>query len=216
MKQFEVVYLDETHMDDILALQEKVIPLLADPEFLQPLSKEEFTAILRSDKLMAGIFEKGRLIAFRAMCDPGNDEEHLGLDIGLAEDELPSVLYSEISAVDPEFRGNGLQTYLGNWLMARMDGRWRYMCTTVAPLNIPSLKDKFALGMKIGGLKRKYGGKLRYILYKPLQGDGFAKTAEMQAVEMADIDAQKKLLAEGWIGGGMEQRGEVWFTLYAK
>ena len=87
------------------------------------------------------------------------------------EDEWPLVLYSEISNVDPDFQGNGLQVLLGKVLMKEVDPqRFRYICTTVAPFNIASLKDKFAHGMQIVALKVKYGDLLRYILMKDLTG----------------------------------------------
>ena len=38
------------------------------------------------------------------------------------------------------------------------------MFRTVAPFNIPSLKDKFAQGMEVAALKEKYSGSMRYVL----------------------------------------------------
>ena len=48
--------------------------------------------------------------------------------------------------------------------------RYRYLFATVAPFNIASLKDKFALGMHIISLEKKYGNLLRYTLMKDLRG----------------------------------------------
>src|SRR5690606_9485680 len=98
-----------------------------------------------------------------------NEEGHLGIDAGVPITELSTVIYSEISNVDPHFRGNNLQVLLGEILMQEVDRqRFRYVCTTVAPFNIASLKDKFAHGMEIVALKVKYGDLLRYILMKDL------------------------------------------------
>lgn len=212
-----LVLLAEDQLPEVLALQERVIAVLDQPEFLEPLAVEEFVYILRGNGMMAGAYVDDRLIAFRAMLDPGEDDEHLGIDAGIASDELSNVLYSEISGVDPDFRGHGLQTALGKWLMEHVESdRYRYICTTVAPLNIPSLKDKFALGLRIKALKYKYGNKLRYILFKDLQKPFPVKSIQLQPVLMKDIEYQQQLLNDGWIGERIELQDGEWYVHYIK
>lgn len=213
--QITIELLTERQLPELMALQEKVITFLERPEFLQPLTKEEFLNILNGNGMLAGAFKEGRLIAFRAMLNPGDDDEHLGTDIGIPQQELSSVLYSEVSCVDPEFRGNGLQTILGRWLLEKVQD-YRYVCTTVAPFNIPSLKDKFALGMAIGALKMKYGQKLRYVLWKDLQQETSVVIQEEQAVPMEETRCQQTLIREGWTGVRLEQRADAWYTVYVR
>ncbi|WP_140392755.1 N-acetyltransferase [Virgibacillus dakarensis] len=166
---FHVIQLTIDDLPLILQLQTKVENALVSNTFLSPLSRKEFTRILTGKGFMLGVFIDEKLIAFRAMLQPEMDEEHLGLDAGLPEAELPKVIYSEISNVDPEYRGNGLQKYMGQILMNEIDyEKFRYVCATVAPMNIPSIKDKFSLGLEIVALKEKYQGKLRYIFIKDL------------------------------------------------
>jgi hypothetical protein len=76
---------------------------------------------------------------------------------------------------------------------------------TVAPFNIPSMKDKFSLGLRIGALKEKYGGKLRYIFYKELHRS-WQPTAVAQDVPMEDRGRQVELLQAGWIGTRQQSR----------
>lgn len=215
--QASLLLLTEDQLPEVLSLQERIISVLDQPEFLQPLTEEEFKYILRGNGMMAGAYIDDRLIAFRAMLDPGEDEEHLGIDAGVAQDELSSVLYSEISGVDPDFRGHGLQTILGKWLMEHVESeRYRYICTTVAPFNIPSLKDKFALDLRIKALKVKYGNKLRYILFRDFKEPFKETTSEQQSVPMKNIEQQQQLLKDGWIGEHIEQQDSEWFVLYTK
>lgn len=199
-------------LDTILALQKKVIAALTTESFLQPLSEEEYRYILDGNGLMIGAFSGPELIAFRAMLEPeSDDEEHLGKDACLPEEEWSRVLYSEISNVDPSFRGNGLQTILGKMLLDKIDStRFRYICTTVAPFNIASLKDKFSLGFRIVALKQKYGTLLRYILMKESKPQIASDDLERQNVEMGDIEGQQAFLGAGWIGVGMTRNGEKW------
>ena len=208
--------LTEEQLPEVLALQERVISALDQPEFLEPLSEEEFLYIVRGNGMLAGAFVDDRLIAFRAMLDPGEDDEHLGIDAGIPPDRLSCVLYSEISCVDPDFRGHGLQTIMGKWLMEHVDSdRYPYICTTVAPFNIASLKDKFALGLRIKALKVKYGTKLRYILFKDLQESGRRYGDDRQVVAMKDTIRQQELLASGWIGIRIEERSGEWHVEFA-
>src|SRR5690625_4094941 len=103
------------------------------------------------------------------MLKPELDEEHLGIDAGLSQEDLPQVIYSEITIVDPDYRGNGLQNYMGKLVMKEIDrDKFYYVCATVAPMNIPSIKDKFSLGFQIVALKEKYEGMLRYVFMRDL------------------------------------------------
>ncbi|WP_303968895.1 GNAT family N-acetyltransferase [Sporosarcina ureae] len=215
--QSSLSLLTEDQLPEVLALQERVIAVLEQPEFLQPLTEEEFIYILHGNGVMAGAYVDDRLIAFRAMLDPGEDDEHLGIDVGVAQKELTSVLYSEITCVDPAFRGHGLQTILGKWLMEHIESeRYRYICTTVAPFNIPSLKDKFALDLQIKALQVKYGNKLRYILFRDLQKPFKEATSEQQSVPMQAIERQQQLLLNGWTGTRIEKHDNEWQVLYVK
>ncbi|MFS0688409.1 GNAT family N-acetyltransferase [Sporosarcina sp. 179-K 8C2 HS] len=208
--------LAENDLEEIMDLQEKVIASLTVTSFLQPLSEEEFSFILNGNGSMIGAFHADRLIAFRAMLEPEIDEHHLGKDAGLPDSELPSVLYSEITNVDPEYRGNSLQRILGEILMENVDTeRHRYVFTTVAPFNIASLKDKFALGMHIISLEKKYGNLLRYTLMKDLRAP--EKLGNLNVVvDMSDVMEQQSLLNDGWIGVGLEEDDGTWKVKFQK
>lgn len=216
--KIDVIQLSVDHLDEILVLQKKVIASLTTGAFLQPLKQEEFLAILQGKGMMIGAYYEDQLIAFRAMLEPEVDEEgHLGLDVGVPIDELSTVIYSEISNVDPDFRGNNLQVLLGEVLMLEVNRqRFRYVCTTVAPFNIASLKDKFVHGMEIVALKVKYGDLLRYILLKDLTLNLREGVTASCKVLMADIVQQQSYLQDGWRGTAIEQVENEWFVHFEK
>ncbi|MFJ7469155.1 GNAT family N-acetyltransferase [Peribacillus frigoritolerans] len=208
-KRYEVRKLMLEDLTDVLQVQEQVIHHLTDKGVLQPLSKEEFQFILEGNGLMIGAFVSDELIAFRALLAPPIDEEHLGRDFGLMESELSKVIYQEISNVLPAYRGNKLQQILAMLIMKELNKQecpYRYVCCTVAPFNIPSLKDKFAQGMEIAALKEKYGGQLRYIFVKELSEVDVSPWQEIQIIEMNDIESQQGFIAKGWRGFKMEER----------
>ncbi|WP_419954496.1 GNAT family N-acetyltransferase [Neobacillus niacini] len=219
---FKVRRLVAEDLIEILEVQKQVVQAMESPGILQPLTEDEYQYILEGKGLMIGAFAGNKLIAFRALLIPPIDEDHLGRDIGLPDHELPKVLYQEISNVLPNFRGNHLQKTLATVIMDELGSEvqpFRYICCTVAPFNIPSLKDKFAQGMQIAALKEKYGGNLRYIFVKNL------KEAEEQTIPyresititMGDIETQQQLLAQGWRGIQMEKaEGTRWVVSYSR
>lgn len=203
------MYMKRLHLEnleEIERVQKRVLDSLPEKNTLQPLSTEEFLFILNDNGLMVGAFAEGELVAFRALLVPEIDAEHLGRDFGLAEEELGDVIYQEISAVLPDFRGNRLQQKLAEVVMKelpKLNKRFRYVACTVAPMNIPSLKDKFTQRMHIAALKSKYDGLERYILVKDLEQANADYSTHM-TVPIDDLHKQKELLKEGYVGIGFQ------------
>ncbi|MDF9614782.1 MULTISPECIES: N-acetyltransferase [Bacillus cereus group] len=216
---FHVTLLSLEHIEQILLLQNVVVEALEDKSRLQPLSQEEFQYILEGNGMMIGAFIENELIAFRALLVPPIDDEHLGLDIGLPESELHRVIYQEISNVHPNWRGNGMQKILATVIMDELqkeDSKYDYVCCTVAPFNIPSLKDKFAQGMKIAALKEKYGGSMRYVFVKELREDNERDWTDIKSVPMNNAGGQQALLSEGYRGYKMEKMDEDFVVKFGR
>ena len=206
-------------LEDILAVQKQVVSEMADKSVLQPLAEEEFKYILEGNGLMIGAFVSDDLIAFRALLVPVMDEEHLGRDIGLEGEELKKVIYQEISNVLHEYRGNKLQMTLAILIMQelnKLEVQYRYVCSTVAPFNIPSLKDKFVQGLEVAALKEKYNGMLRYVFVKDLAKPENRLWDEVITIPMEDTTAQQEKIAEGWRGFQIEKEKETWYVYYGK
>ena len=207
--------LTESDLHIIQAVQADVCAALENPAILQPLSDEELLNILRGNGVMIGVFVSERLVAFRALLKPQIDEdEHLGADVGA--NDFSRVLYQEISNVHPEFRGHGLQKLMARWIMDEVNlAHYDWICATVMPYNIASLKDKFAQGMYVYALKWKYGGKLRYVFGKDLNGNREFTSASVH-VSMGDTEKQEQLLADGFVGTSMQHVDEDWLVEYRK
>ena len=219
LKGRDPFYIRKLHiedLEDILFVQKEVTQTLENRNYLAPLTKDQYEHILLDGGSMVGVFADGRLVAFRATLIPGEDDEHLGHDIGLDALEHTSIIYQEISNVSPFYRGHRLQNIMAKVLMEQSRlSDFRYVCATVAPFNIPSLKDKFAQQMEIAALKRKYGGVLRYIFVKSLHEEGF-NYEEEKVISMHDTVTQQTLLADGWRGTGMSDSPNGWFVHYRK
>ena len=207
--------LTEADLSSIQAVQADVCAALENPAILQPLSDEELLNILSGNGVMIGVFASEQLIAFRALLKPQiNEDEHLGADVGAKD--FSRILYQEISNVHPGFRGHGLQKLMARWIMDEVDlAHYDWICATVMPYNIASLKDKFAQDMYVYALKWKYGGKLRYVFGKDLNGNR-EFTSDSIHVSMGDTEKQQQLLADGFVGVTMEQVDGDWFVEYRK
>lgn len=209
--------LSVAQLQSILSLQKTVIEALPDQRVLQPLSEEEFLFILNGNGLMIGLFDQGELIAFRALLAPPVDAaDHLGKDFRLSGKELANVIYQEISVVHPDYRGQNLQKKMASFIMKELETAehpYRYVCCTVAPFNIPSLKDKFAQGMKIVSMKAKYGGHLRYTFMKEI-GQTATRYSHAISVPMADTERQQELLGQGMYGVGMALEKKEWVLFF--
>ncbi len=166
-------------LEDVLELQDLVYEDLEEKEVLETIGRNEFIEMIEQGFII-GVFKADGLKAVRAMyIPPIDDPEHLAVDGGV--EDRTQVIYSEITFIHPEERGQGLQTKLGHELIekVRADGRFKYVFTTVMPTNVPSLKDKLRLGFKIINTRYLYGGKLRHVLQlnleHPLEAAGEAK-----------------------------------------
>ncbi|WP_246569588.1 GNAT family N-acetyltransferase [Lentibacillus saliphilus] len=216
---FKVRQLELDDLEAILTLQDAVKQTLDNPKQLQPLTSQEAHHMLSGHGYMVGTFVDDRMIAFRAMLVPPiDDPEHLGTDAGIEKQNLSQVMYSEISVVHPDYRGNRLQTYMGKIVMAHVDrNRFRYVATTVAPFNIPSLKDKLALGMEIIALKEKYNGKLRYVLFRDFATDDIQKSVtDTKTVAMEETERQQQLLKDGYKGVSIQKVDGTFAVTYQK
>lgn len=215
---YQVRQLYQDDIPSLITLQHKAIEVLDNPDTLQALSTEEFEYILRGNGLIVGAFSEGLLIGFRALLVPKVDEEHLGLVLGL-ENKLETIIYQEISVVHPIYRGNQLQQKLAYLIMEVLQEKehpYQYVCATVAPHNIASLKDKFNQGMQIGALIEIYNGKLRYVFVKKIGEVEEQPWEEVKRVPTFETSLQKKLIDEGWHGFGLVQDDDSFSVKYGR
>jgi len=207
-------------LNEILNLQKTVYEKLIDKSKLACLSEEEFHHILSGHGLMIGVYVDDVLIATRALLDPGNDPDHLGLAIGLEKSELDKVIYQEISFVHQDYQGNGLQKIMASLIMqelSKTSHSYKYICATVAPDNIPSLKDKFAQNMEIKALVTIYDEKQRYVFAKKLiDVENKQNMTHETNIKFTNLSEIKKHLHLNWNGIELFQRNNEYYIKFIK
>ena len=130
---------------------------------------------------VAACTEDGRLAGMLLMDFPGLSEDNLGWDAGIPETELPRVCLMETAAVLPEHRGHGLERRMLLFAEAHLEGSsFRYLMTTISPDNPASLRSAERCGYRVLMTKEKYGGHLRHILMKPVNGGRLPEGTAME------------------------------------
>lgn len=166
------------------------------PALVKPESRAFLQGLLEGRGRVDGAFHHEALVAYGVLQHdllPADDPRPvLGLAPGRPVRKLAG------AAVDPAWRGQGLQRMLIQRRMARAEGA--VLFATAAPGNIASWRSLTACGFAVRALQYRYGGHARYLLaYVPgecwVPGDGLA-----QEWPLDTIPAQEQLLAQGWRG----------------
>lgn len=98
---------------------------------------------------------------------PGLDEDNLGRDIGMNQQQLNQVVHMESAVVHPEYRGNGLQLAMLKYAEGLIDkSKYKYFCATVSPDNPWSYRAFENNGYQLKITKEKYAGLMRRIYVK--------------------------------------------------
>ncbi len=119
-----------------------------------------YKAMVKESGIIAGVF----VVTF-----PGRQEENLGWDMGLPEEELEKVAHMESVAILPEYRGNGLQYALMQAAEKELRQRgYGYLMCTIHPENVYSKENAIRQGYEVVMTKEKYGGLVRDILLKKI------------------------------------------------
>ena len=202
MHQCSINLLSIGDIEAVLHVQSETVRHLNDSSIYYPDSREVFEASLSNDGLIVGCLVNGQLVAFRSIWFPRSRPENLGLDIGMSDPlQLSQVAHLERACVLPEFTGNRLQMRMTRHAinLARENNSFRYLFSTVAPMNYASMQDKFSVDMLIVKLVKKYEDYYRYIFYKDimksLQTNVF-DPASLIFTNGDDISAQVNLLRQ--------------------
>lgn len=197
---YDIKLLNENHLDQILYLQEIVIKNLSDPTIYYAEPTQFFRRQIAIQKSVIGLFQKKQLVGFHMASFPGLNEENLGADVGIKQEDLLHVAQLGPIAVHPDHRKRGLLSKLvERHLQVIREMGYRHICVTVAPNNYPSIKVFIDSGFVIKQVKLKFGNLLRYILYlaldKPLKQLKYSVR-----IPNTDIESQKYIMGLGFYG----------------
>lgn len=207
----DIVRLGPSRLSELMEVQKVVCEHLPNPELYFPVSEREMLELLGSDAICVGAQQGTRLVGFFGVLFMGNRAGNVGEDLGLAPHELSLVAYFKAVNVLPEYRGIGLQARMTKALFMQLGvgGQvsdespglppLKWLCSTVSPLNVPSLKTFLEHGFWVAGLKPKYLGYQRCILIRQIADTQHGHNESVVA-SLQDYQEQKELLRSGMIG----------------
>lgn len=203
--------LTEAQQAEVVQLQNQVVDHLQDKSILQALTHEEWQYIFSDKGLIIGAFVDEQCVAIRAVLQPPLADEYMGEHCYVTPEQRPYIMYQEISFVHPKMTGNGLQQKLAQTIMQEMDTTVvKYVTTTVAATNIPSLLDKFRQQMVATAYEEIYEGKMRFVLVKRTDNAPLLTLGETEVMPFTDIAIVQQRLRTAWCITGIEQIDTTW------
>ena len=158
----------ESDLSDIMELQQKIFDGLSDPGLYSIVEAEEILESLREDFCYAVFFE-GRMAAFTMMIGNRISHRNYGTYVGYPEERLPDCVSMEITIVDNDLRGYGLQRFFVEMREEEaLKHGAREAFVTISPDNKHSLNNFIVSGYEVVETRPLYGGSMRHILRKYL------------------------------------------------
>lgn len=125
------IYIRKAEMNDvdrIERIQQRALEILVNPEELDSVPIDELTEDIRQGWMAVAQID-GVIGAFRTMHMPV--EDYLGPYAGINDAKAAGLIYSDITIVDPDFRGMSLQRKLGEWLFKEVAPYYNVIMATV-------------------------------------------------------------------------------------
>lgn len=214
---FSIRKLSVEDVDEMLELEAEIIAGLEDSDAFSPDEKKDIIDDLGRGAMIFGVFVKNNLKAYRYISFPKRNKANYGRDLGMNGKELDNVVNFTTTIVHPDYRGNRLQRKTMKYALEELkESEYRYLIATISPLNYYSLKNMIRSGFVIKKIKLKYGkisdeidGKIRYILLRDTKDDLRKKYRRTIVVNNTEIDLQKNLIKNGYIGYDVDELDEL-------
>lgn len=220
--EYTMMFLDESNLKEILALQAFVHANIRDHRLFVPDSGDflkKFVLPPTRGKAI-GVYVEDELIAFRTISFPGNSTSNLGRELNLVSSQLLKVVHLESTVVHPLYRGNRLQArILVPSLNYIKESGYEHVLVTISPYNYPSLSTIMKAGFTIKALKSRggvYRGKVRFLLGKNLLEVSPPQYNETLSIIQSSISKQQNVIEKGYVGFGLQKDPLGYHVLYGK
>ncbi|WP_456249811.1 GNAT family N-acetyltransferase [Longispora urticae] len=199
--------LEPTDLGLLLELQERVRSGLADPGVFQTSTPEFLSYCLDGGGRCYGVRHGPETVAYRLVYYPRDREFNLARDSALPPGEHGLVAHWDTIAVLPDWRGHGLARLLNTTALRDVAGTGlRHLFATSAPGNPHGIGSLLSAGFRPVRLVRKFGGRLRFLLYRPNPGDWPAAPTGLDVPLHATGDLEQAF-GDGWVGVALTGEG---------
>ena len=165
---FKIRKADPNDANAIYAIMQRVSSKLPDKSLFVCDDLEFVQAHLQSNGFgVVACDGDNKIVASFLFRYPHMEEDNLGRDIDLAEEQLDAVVHMESAVVLPEHRGHNLQEKMLRYAESMIDKSvYHYFMATVSPDNPASYLSLEHNGYSLVATKKKYGGLVRRIYLK--------------------------------------------------
>ena len=105
-------------------------------------------------------------VGFFMAAAPGLQENNLGRYLGFSDDALEKTLMMDSAAVLPQAQGKGIMGMMFAWAVELGMQQYPYLVGTVAPGNLPSIRNFEKNGFTVRKTITKPGGQVRLLMGK--------------------------------------------------
>ncbi len=205
-------WLEPGDIGNVIALHHTVRDAVA-PELLCHETDAFFHEHCRARGRILGLFAEGRLIGYGVIGLPTADQDSFADQFGLSPRQRAVVATIDGAGVLPRWRGNGLQRRL---VAARIEAAKaasrQIAVSTVAPGNLPSLRNLLAEGLTIRALRPAFGG-LRFLMRRDLD-QPVTPPASGRWIAVSDTVRATAALAlglQGWVLSEATEGPRIWY-----
>jgi GNAT superfamily N-acetyltransferase len=213
--------LNLAHLDAVLELQHHVAASMAE-ELFECDDASFYSELFEGKGRILGLFDQKKLLACSVISLPGSGSpDNLGKHINLEKKQLERVVNLESAYVHPSYQRQGIAGLLSAMQLdfAIRLGK-RHALSTVSPSNLYSLKNLFSLEFSIRDICKKYGVKIRCIMYRNiLKSKCFHDSKNNSSgkwIPYMDLEAQKILLRKGYRGVKVKGTTNDFLVYYIK
>ncbi|MEU4175155.1 GNAT family N-acetyltransferase [Streptomyces sp. NPDC026589] len=200
---FDIVRLGPGDRGLILTMQERIYAALPEKTVFERSSGEFIEYCLDGGGLCYASLRHGVPVGYRMVYFPRGREFNLAKEVPLPSHEWDRVAHWDTTAVQPEWRGHGLGGLMNARALADLAGTGtRHVFATSSPCNPYGVKPLVTAGLRPVRLVRKFGGHLRFLLYRPFPAGWGADSprGEEKAVALSAITELEAAFRDGWVG----------------
>ena len=166
---FTIEYATLNDIPDMMNIIEESLPLIPNADWFVGDTAEFYSRHIDRDgfTLKAVADSDGSLAAYFTVRYPKLDEDNCGYDLEFSKEQLLEAAHMETCVVHPNHRGHHLESRLMEQAVDILKTtEYHYLLGTVHPDNTASLKAFLSNDFQIAKTLKKYGGKLRHIMYR--------------------------------------------------
>ena len=168
---FTLDFATQKDIPTMMYIIEESLPLIPDQDWFVGDTTEFYAQHIKNCgfTLKAISDSDGAIAAFFTVRYPKLDSDNCGFDLCFTEAELLKTAHMETCVVHPDYRGHHLEARLMESAIELLKTTgYCHLLGTVHPDNIPSVKAFLDNGFHVEKTLKKYGGKLRHIMYRKI------------------------------------------------